>query len=61
MNHQPEVGRSDPFERAYRVGPVLGKGGFGIVYAGLRIRDGVQVAIKQIAKSKVTEWGQVGF
>eukprot|EP00094_Tigriopus_californicus_P002472 TCALIF_02389-PA protein Name:"Similar to PIM3 Serine/threonine-protein kinase pim-3 (Homo sapiens)" AED:0.07 eAED:0.07 QI:0/0/0/0.5/1/1/4/0/192 len=49
----------DPFEEAYRVGPVLGKGGFGTVYAGIRIIDGVRVAIKQIAKSKISEWGQV--
>ena len=49
----------DPFNLAYRVGPVLGKGGFGTVYAGVRNSDGIHVAIKQIAKSKVTEWGQV--
>jgi hypothetical protein len=29
------------------------------VYRGIRIRDGLRVALKQIAKSKVTEWGQV--
>ena len=57
-SHPPQPSR-EPFEKAYKVGPVLGKGGFGIVYAGVRNRDGLQVAIKHIAKAKIKDWGQV--
>ena len=37
----------------------LGKGGFGTVYTGLRLSDGKLVAIKHVAKSKISSWETV--
>ena len=50
-----------PFERAYKMGLLLGKGGFGTVYAGERTKDSLPVAIKVIKKAKITQWCTVSF
>ena len=44
------------WQTGYTVTGVLGRGGFGTVYSGLRREDGARVAIKQVHVSKVTRW-----
>ena len=47
------------FHRLYSLERILGKGGFGTVYAGLRVPDARPVAIKHVARNKVTEWASL--
>ncbi|XP_057273740.1 LOW QUALITY PROTEIN: serine/threonine-protein kinase pim-1-like [Pezoporus wallicus] len=48
----------ESFERLYRVGPLLGRGGFASVYSGLRLCDNSPVAIKQVARERISSWGE---
>jgi len=47
------------FKRKYRVGPEIGRGGFGVVNAGCRLSDGAPVAIKFVMRSNVTGWAMI--
>ncbi|XP_028849797.1 serine/threonine-protein kinase pim-2 [Denticeps clupeoides] len=49
----------EAFERLYRCGDLLGSGGFGSVFAGQRVSDGTQVAIKQITRDRVLQWARL--
>ena len=53
------VAPRDAFENHYRVEKKIGSGGFGVVYAGTRLSDGLPVAIKHITRSRIKSWGQV--
>ena len=48
------VFNSGKLEDKYRVGGVIGKGGFGTVYRGIRKQDRKMIALKQISKRKVS-------
>jgi len=41
------------FHRLYSLEGILGKGGFGTVHAGVRRKDGLQVAVKEVTKDSV--------
>ncbi|XP_036420345.1 serine/threonine-protein kinase pim-2-like [Colossoma macropomum] len=53
------VPAKEPFDKQYRCGAPLGKGGFGSVFAAERISDGLQVAVKQILRDSVQQWARL--
>ncbi|XP_031950625.1 serine/threonine-protein kinase pim-1-like isoform X1 [Corvus moneduloides] len=43
----------------YRVGSLLGRGGFGSVFAATRLSDGAPVAIKRVPRNRIRHWGEL--
>ena len=56
---QAQATQEVPFIHKYNVGTVLGKGGFGVVYAGVRSDNGAQVAVKHVPRSRIIDWTKV--
>ena len=50
---------SDRLSCDFKIGAPIGRGGFGQVHSGTRIKDNLSVAIKSIDKHKVMGWSQV--
>ena len=55
-----EQGRRD-FHARYTVKEEIGKGGFGTVFSAVRRRDGLEVAVKEVAKKKKVVVGPAGL
>ena len=58
MERHAGAGQGHPLP--YKVTGLLGKGGFGVVYSGVRVQDGLSVAIKEVPVNKVLEWSMLG-
>ena len=54
----PEIPPSS-FNFQYCLVTQLGRGGFGVVYEGVRRIDGEKVAVKYVWKERVRRWGEV--
>ncbi|XP_063039170.1 serine/threonine-protein kinase pim-1-like [Melospiza melodia melodia] len=49
----------EALQERYRLGSLLGRGGFGSVFAATRVSDGVPVAIKRVPRDRIRHWGEL--
>ncbi|XP_068035426.1 serine/threonine-protein kinase pim-2-like [Anomalospiza imberbis] len=56
----PPAGKAqEALQERYRLGSLLGSGGFGSVFAATRLSDGAPVAIKRVPRNRVRHWGEL--
>ncbi|XP_066062037.1 serine/threonine-protein kinase pim-1-like [Chamaea fasciata] len=59
-SHVSPAGKAQQcLQEQYRLGSLLGRGGFGRVFAGTRLSDGTPVAIKRVPRNRVRHWGEL--
>ncbi|XP_056110217.1 serine/threonine-protein kinase pim-2-like [Rhinichthys klamathensis goyatoka] len=54
--HRVDVTTEDDILSRFEIGKMLGEGGFGSVYEGKRLEDGLEVAVKFVKKSESMEY-----
>ncbi|XP_066062036.1 serine/threonine-protein kinase pim-1-like [Chamaea fasciata] len=56
---RPRAAAQQGLQEQYWLGSLLGRGGFGRVFAGTRLSDGAPVAIKRVPRNHVRHWGEL--
>ncbi|NWZ88870.1 PIM1 kinase, partial [Poecile atricapillus] len=49
----------EALQQRYRIGSLLGRGGFGRVFSATRLSDGAPVAIKKVPRNRIQDWGEL--
>ncbi|NWH42163.1 PIM1 kinase, partial [Chloropsis hardwickii] len=49
----------EALQQRYRVGSLLGRGGFGSVFSATRLSDGAPVAVKRVPRNRIRHWGKL--
>ncbi|XP_064262855.1 serine/threonine-protein kinase pim-1-like [Passer domesticus] len=56
----PPAGKAqEALQQRYRLGSLLGRGGFGSVWSGTRLSDGGPVAIKRVPRNRIRHWSEL--
>ncbi|XP_037982119.1 serine/threonine-protein kinase pim-1-like [Motacilla alba alba] len=56
----PPAGKAqEALLQRYRVGSLLGRGGFGSVFSATRLSDGAPVAIKRVPRNRIRHWDEL--